>query len=297
MENLPLLSYVLPAACSFGVDPRVFIYCSGGTGMAIGYVFSVIVALVGCVFLFTHKIVNMLRDGELKFSKCKSELISLFFALLLLVSLLFPVISVNAALKINSRTTEDTLKIGYSDITEPTSADIRFYLSGSSHEQKIKLYDDLRMAGRQDNISETVLDRVMVACGRIDPSILYIAVFLINSFVLLVFATLCSRLVKKAFYSIPNKRIMSLKVMLMILALSQCVVLFIICIFANESIGLSQNLALNFKIGAGPIFSLICALGILVSSDRNKDDEKLIDTYYDNPDVSYAPYVVGYKNK
>ena len=138
---------------------------------------------------------------------------------------------------------------------------------------------------------------VTVGIGRVDPSYLYIAIAIINIFVILLSASLSARLIKKAVYFRRVKRVTIIKVLLIMISLVQCVLVFIACIIANESAGTPIDLALHFSISASPVIALVAAVGALVSSDKTDPDEKIIDDYYDNPDISYAPYVVGFKKK
>ena len=294
---LPLLAYLFPVAASLGYSGGLSLYSAGGTGIAFGFILSFIVALIGFAFFFAYKVINMLREREWKLSECKNLIISFGFALVLLFSTLLPAISTDVTIRQYSRTYEDTVRIGYSDINVLSEEDVRYYSNVSSTEHYKSLYNDLQFIGKKDAIAGTLLNRVVIGCGRIDFSLMLIAIFIINVLIMAVCASLAWGFAKKALYNITVGRAMFWKATLLILTVAQCVLIFIICILSNNAIETVQNLALNFSIGAGPILCMLSSIGILAFSESKEIEEKIIDNYYDNSDVSYAPYVVGYKEK
>ena len=290
---MPLLYYTLVQMCSFGSCFALSALASRGIGASYGFVLSVAAALLGSAYFLLPSIMDMVRSGGVKvLLKKSSVLLSLGFTLIFLISFSFLCLSAHVSVEENGREYEEDFSINYYDINEITYDDVSDfykYLSYGSNDVMSSAMKELTN-DRKSDTSRILLVTATVGGGVGDLSIAYVFVILLNYCALLIFAFLAYDLIKNIQDAPPSERIGSLKKLLCLIASIQIILVFIIFAFLNgASIG-GDGCLVAFKMGVGPILGLLSTIGMLISFE--KQPQKEIEPSYDNPDVSYAPYVV-----
>ena len=80
----------------------------------------------------------------------------------------------------------------------------------------------------------------------------------------------------------------------MILAIIYLALIIILTVISNMAFPVVVSIDLIFNIGIGPIICLISSILIILLS-RRESASYSENGGYDNADVSFAPYVVGYE--
>ena len=78
----------------------------------------------------------------------------------------------------------------------------------------------------------------------------------------------------------------------LVLSVGYFVSMVVASAIANSSFSVAPNIDLIFNVGFGTIMCVLSSLAILILTLSDK--KKYVKSGYDNADVSFAPYVVGY---
>lgn len=290
----PLLYYSYMQMFAFDASFALFGFSKDGASASYGFVLSVLVVLLGSVYFSLPTLIGKIRDGGLKFLVKKStELLALGFTLVFLLSFSLLCLSANISVKDNSKKYEDNLSIDYYDINEITSSDSQkfrdyLFVDGEGVAESVLIN---YVGNANENAAKKLMISVTSGGGINAVNKAYVLVIIFNCCALLLFALLAHTLINSILYDSVSDKVGTLKKLLCATASIQVVLTVTMFIVLNQaSIG-GENCLMEFKVGFGPILGLLSTIGMLISFEKTPHKE--IERSYDNPDVSYAPYVVN----
>ena len=295
---LPLCGYAHAGLACFGVGDKLGGFSSAGSGLSTGFVFACIVGIAGVVYTALSALLPKIKKYGFKMSaRAKSGAISAAVALVMLVSLLSPMISVRIANP--ERPSEiDSYAMSASELYYTTGADISHYSKTTSRSNTDKITTAISDAFDEGITASTneILNDLITGVNRRDNSGLYLAIqiftFISLSLILLFLFSLGRKYIlgHKCDGAVKGFRILSMLATLVsaILAIS----LFFV---AKGAITEELSYILTFALGAGPV--LLVVLSVAMGFTFKVSESKYQGIEYDDPDVSYSPYVITARKK
>ena len=292
---LPVLSYSSVQLFSFASGTDLLAFASYGAGVCWGFVISVIIAILASLYFLACGVVGAVRSEAFTIREKKNEILSLLLALVLLVSVSMPLMS----LDLNwfqrgedwGREREASIWISVFDINEITSDTVSSYAYASSFTNIDQLGEVISNYPEDEIDNFDLLNRALIGCARFHPGAVYMAVIILTALTLLTWGVLVRKLASSLIPGLEEKRGgKAQKIFILLFSIATCAVALVMSIVANEALLGAESFTAIFNIGVGPIIMLIASIGMLVMS---KNDERLkVEGGYDNADISHAPYVL-----
>ena len=148
---------------------------------------------------------------------------------------------------------------------------------------------------KEDVETRHFFNDVVMGVGRRNNSGFYIAVQILTELSLILISFLLLALGRRYLFSADcDKAIKWLKALLMLTATALSVIYIVLAIDAASVVNNSYSGVLSYviKVGIGVSPILLLLDSIFMAFTFSTEEKKYIDTDYDNPDVSYAPYVI-----
>lgn len=299
LMSAPLLVYTQIKAVNFGVSDTFSIFSINGPHIGWGLIVSLVFIALGSVYFIVRHIRNARQKliGK-KAKSTKRALISLIISLLIMVSIFLPISQITLSAETNTgRMKSESFGLGISDMNEFTRLDINEY----TYSSRMMSYDRLieiipKMVARPSAYESRIWDVfnvTVIGYERLDVSILYILIHVCASLLLLFVGVLLFKTVRDLFLNKGEVSTTGLKVVTFIFSL----IYFGLCVALSMIVDLNLSgtlfLIMKFSTGFGPILCLLLSFVLIRTSKKGKNDGARWE--YDNPDISYSPYVVGYK--
>ncbi|MBO7196029.1 MAG: hypothetical protein J6V80_01715 [Clostridia bacterium] len=293
---LPFMGFVLLQGASIGIGKLSFLAVKSGIG--IGFVLIAVAAVFLAFVFYGKRLLAIAGDFKTYRKKQPKQLLAFLMCVLLLVSVMLPVLSC----EITSKSTRRSAKVSFdaTDVFEMTYDDTSYYRSSSTGEGNLSLGNDLnnflssrRVAGRD----KTLLYGIIMGEGNhydtFTPTVFYLS----NLVTLALLALICHRVIRMLVGDKNVKEIKKSAIWLAVIAAVQIILLIVFIVNGNSSL-VSGTHSASFGIGIGPIIGFASVVALLLTfREKVVSEVKTVDRYYDNPDVSYAPYVVEYQKK
>ena len=237
----------------------------------------------------------------------KRNILILVLTVLLVVSSFLPALSLRMA-DVDGRTVRVEREfIGITDIAElKNHNDIGTYapynprefsaLSGNANYETLltEIPDAVGSRTREDGFSERVLRRLIVGIERIDPGAFYIALLAVHSLFLLTAVILITRLIAELLLHRHgrrlDRRIRRGKLLLGLLALAEVILFAILRVLAAGALTGTLSHLLSVRVSIFGVLTVLLSFALVRIRCRSK--KVYLDNAYDNPDTSYAPYVM-----
>ena len=287
---LPLVYFLWNKFTYFGIAEMSSF--SQGSGMSYGFILSAIVALVGTVLTVIFNLKGIMNKTTGRISRDSLKPLALLgIALVITASSLLPTMSIKFAHNGTSGVKTAEIYVTPSTMGELSSADV----SEVADLSKAESYEDLIAVGKEatsrtgtEASAFDVFNVLAVGYGRIDVSFLYLLAIAVSVFMLAVLAFLIKNIALSAFFG-ARKKTRPLKLLLILLSGVNLVVYIVLCVLGKTSAYGELEYVIKVSVGIGPI--LIFVLSVLFVCLFHTHEEKTVDRGYDNPDVSYAPFV------
>ena len=295
----PLMRYAIVMAFSFGTD--TFDFVATKSGASFGFALSVIILFGGVAIALFDRISDMLRRPRAFVKANKKKILTVACLLLICISMLLPVIVADYTIR-DGGMMVGKLNIGMADVNDITDSDIySYYYTTNADTWVDRIVSDLFSYGygnRSVDISRNLLHMYSIGCGRTGDNASYILFYLVNVCALAIFAMVGYRVIK-IFLGEAELESIKKPAIFFVAAGALQIILTLAMISAANSVDLNTaKLAISFSIGLRSFLAIAGALAmILLATKKVVVQEKVVDRFYDNPDVSYAPYVVGYESK
>ena len=287
---LPLGYFLWNKFTYFGVaEMSAFSY---GSGMSYGFILSATVALVGTILtvILNLKSIKDKTTGRVSSDVLKSLVLS-GIALLITASVFLPSMGIKFAYNSSSGVKTAAVYATPNSIGEFSSADVNEFAGLSKTESGEALVAVCKEATSRAGTEATAFDIfnvLTIGHGRIDVSFLYLFVIAVSVLMLFVIALLIRNITLRAFFG-ARKKTGFLKLLLVLLSVANLVVNIALYVSGKTATYGELEYIIKVSLGAGPI--LIFILSVLFVSLFHTHHEKTVDRGYDNPDVSYAPFV------
>ena len=131
---------------------------------------------------------------------------------------------------------------------------------------------------------------VMISYARLDITALNIGISLVALFILLFSGLIIHKKISVILFSRKVKRLRANLILNFVLSFALLVLTFVVALIARNALQSGLSLYIKFEPAIGPIVAFFSGLLLLVFSKQR--EQKKVDLTYDDPDVSYAPYVV-----
>jgi hypothetical protein len=297
---LPIMTYALLQMCRFGKNGDAQLYISGGRGISWGLIASLAVAVAATLFTVIRYSVLKRKKGEGEpRTKTGSHILCLVLSVLLIISVFLPLTSITfASMNDDFEYEQKTVYVSISDVEIMSSSDVEQHADSTTkgtYPRLLKAASDIVLGEDEKAVSEyDVLNLLVFSYGRKNVSVLY-AFIVILTLISTVFAAMLVRstLKRVLFTSDNDVAIQALKIFNLVTVCIDFILMYIVNKIAEGCIDGELIRFMNVKMGIAPVLMLLFAIANVctVGADRGF----VSDCDYDNADVSYAPYVVGYK--
>ena len=284
---MPLYCYMLlrGTACGIGELRIRAMESSVGVGFVLGIV------LASFILLFSFKdVISKYKKTNGSAQDQKVKLIALGCAALMLLSLCLPIMTVKATASFKNKTVTDDVTVGYNDIFCVNNMDLKYYRGDDSVSMAELLTDNLSY--HKDSLDKTILYDVIIGIGGKDHSFWTHVFYIFQAVSLLCFAIIAYRLIL-ALLKNEGATIKTPVIIAIFSAVLQFAAVVAIALMGSTSLWSQQEVSCEFSVGIGIVLKLVASIGMLVGTIKYEADKENEESYdYDNPDVSYAPYVV-----
>lgn len=284
----PFFGYLIMRGASCGVGEMRIRALESTLG--IGFIFALILSAAMVVLLFKDLVIK-LKDKIALIKNQYNKLIALGFVLVLLISLCLPIMSVKVVSTVNDNYARENVWIGYGDIYCVNGSDFEYYRDSDAETVQEIVHDNISYHDK--TLDKTVLGDIIIGVGRKNYAFWSYLFYIFHVISLLCLAIIGKRLIFSILYDtdvvIKNPVTISI-----ISAVLQFVSIAAIVLIGSTSVWGQQVILAKFNFGVGILLGLISCVGMLCGVIKNKKTKSNeINRDFDNPDVSYAPYVVG----
>ena len=293
---LPAMVFCLMRAFRFYVS-GIFMSVSGafvGEGMAYGSVLLLVLLILLCIILCGSRLLGSPAFNRNRQNFDRRRVKHIFCALLVILSLLFSLFScIEIRVEEPSLNHVDTVGISIWNFRLLSVPELAIY----SRQGMINdAYVESAMA--DTHTGQILADSLMLSIPTIVIRIMYAVIEMILVLTFLSGGLLIFRLLKGAFFGTDTTKLISLFKSLTVIGSSINLVLVFILRYMMERYmrGSFSHYYIEIGIGMGIILSFAFVLWATVLRLKKKKIA-YIDKAYDNPDISYAPYVLRVKRK
>jgi len=267
----------------FGFSPAFFV------SLAVSGVLSVV------VLVKRIKALKRRERGSLAKST-KSNLKTCIISVLLAVMIFIPGMRFDFSQRVGIEKEYERLDMSISEFLEVSQETTDSYVS-TSLEMNYWRLSTIRNQIFEGNGNEALLlnncyNTLVMGYGREDVRPVFIAIILVSAALLLSLVWLVKRCLREIFFDLPVSSKQSvLKRLTALLALAEFGLMIAVKVIFDQYLFGNIAKMVQINLSVAPILMFVLAVLLLAGSKRTKK-YKAIDREYDNPDVSYAPYVV-----
>ena len=295
---LPTMTYLFCQLCHFGIGKQFGHLSAGGVGVGYGFVLSLVVAFLASAFFAVGYLLknNAASENKNKTPKIKSA-VTLALVICYVISLFLPCVSIKYATNDNGVVESTSAAFGINDMYEFMYDDVVSYMNLPYQNGYSAVLDVVNEAfsdyDDEGVLAFETLNRATLFYTRTDISAMYVVMLFICTAMLAFFAMIALNVLKRV---VKDEKISTATRLFAIFELIFSVIYFaltvVISLIANSQFPVVANIDLVFNVGFGPIMCVISSLAILILTLSDKKER--VELGYDNADVSFAPYVVGY---
>lgn len=218
--------------------------------------------------------------------------VALAFAVTVVFSMFLPCISVKmASPTISGEVKKDTYSVSPTDVYEFSSADISYYKKMVKSHTESGVIEEVKGYVRSTNDGDGVLKIFYLAAFWDKDASSVLSIIGNSQILLMALAAIIIGAINNSIFE--QKKMKRQKLVMFILVCTSLVYLIsniVMALVCRNNVTYAMSPYINFTVGASSIISLICVIGIVAAFYIRNPQEKKIE--YDDPDVSYAPYVV-----
>ena len=299
---LPLLAHNFYSMSNWGISSELSSFSSGGCGLSFGMalvaVFTAFVAFCSVVHLVLTNIRKLSLMREVNTKKV-ALLICVFITVL---SLFLPLVNVTFFKTSGTVVNRENVSLTVSDLYVMNGDDVGYYRSTSKAQNRELVSEISRKVLRYGDAGEladrNLINLLVMGIARNDISDFYlflqIAVFAVNFFAILLAVAILNSLL---FRIDVTKKIKKLKVFLALLALTYAALSICVMVVSGDMLDADLLKSVSIGVACGPIVTIVSALLLVAIKIEPRPKSLYADGWYDNADVSYAPYVIKVAKK
>ena len=293
---LPMLAYSFKQLSYWGIGKGFGVFSSAGNGLSFGLLIITLLS-VFCGAFFVFLSVRAYANADpIPSSVLKKKIALICIVLILLFALFLPIINIGVSSGSGSTSLARTenVKISVGDLFVLESDDINHYRETTAQNAIASIKATIKeLISRKSSVSNPNLHNDLVlGVDRNNVSGMYVAIQLVTYLTLLTLAFLLKYSVQALLHNEScAKEIFALKILTGLLALAVSVLNIILFIITYLAVSADLILIISVGFGIGPILCLICAISLFVIKADYGVGE-YADDWYDNADVTYAPYVI-----
>ena len=293
---LPLLLVSNLYTCNIGYSNVFFLFKTVGLGAGIGFYIVLILLIAVNAFIAREHIIESATNLRAVLKRVsKREIIATACVLLVMLSVLLPSISVSLTKFEDGRTRTSVEYVYSSDMAEFSSYARSYYKEFTSEYTATMIRDIMNDEMSRYESSTEPLNRILLKGYSNATRTIYGFIHVMTLFML----ALSARILYVQVYSVLGKAKIKRQQLFGKITLALiCATLFILCVvmvfFAKDAshswtvYGVEYGILL--KTGIGPILAFMSA--VVACFAYSKPRKMISINPYDNPDISYAPYVV-----
>ena len=296
----PLIIYTQLKAWYFGVSERFGYFSSGGIYLGWGLIISLVLIVLSTAYFVARNIRGARQKLIGKKSKTtKKAIVSLVSCILILVSIFLPLTQLDLSADVGKgKINTEKFGITIFNLNEFTSLDVSAYSASSRLTSYEKVGDAIpKMVQRPSVYDKNVWDifnTTIIGYERIDLSVMYILIYISATLLFLFVGLLSWRTIKNLFINKNETNTNGLKVVTLIFSIIYFGLSAAMSIIADSNLSGNLLAVMQFKTGIGPVLAFVFSIVLVRTIKKNVEDDARWE--YDNPDTSYAPYVVGYRS-
>ena len=292
---LPLLIFTFGQMSHFGLGAIYENYTGGGNGLSWGLITSITVALIGALFVFLKNGLNLTFLPEKYFNKQTAKsIVCCALVAVVILSVFLPCIDLHVSTP-NGKQTRSVL-LAPTDIHEMTADDIEYYQSNNSNTCREELDSQINEAlttfVHDDTLSWRMLVTFMTGVRRNNVNYLYGIVMTTTILTLISACVLLWLLLHKVFMRGRLGFLITVfKLVTLISSTINFIMYMVLILVLKANLTGDMLLRMDPTLSVGAFLMIICAIAALLVKVKAKRQIQ-VDRAYDNPDVSYAPYVI-----
>lgn len=293
---LPLVGFCFYKLCGCGfLSSRLFLLRDFGFSPA--FFVSLAVSGVLSVVVLVKRIKALKRREKGSLAKStKSNLKTCIISVLLAVMIFIPGMRFDFSQRVGIEKEYERRDMSISEFLEVSQETTDSYAS-TSLEMNYWRLSTIRNQVFEGGENEALLlnnyyNTLVMGYGREDVRPVFIAIILVSAALLLSLVWLVKRCLREIFFDLPVSSKQSvLKRLTALLALAEFGLMIAVKVIFEQYLFGNIVKMVQINLSVAPILMFVLAILLLAGSKRTKK-YKAIDREYDNPDVSYAPYVV-----
>ena len=292
---LPLLAYSFFEMSYFGLGERLSVFSYFGNGLSYGLGIIALLSIIATAYTVIFAVVSSKNKEAYSGKRFRKKLLFILLIALLLISLFLPVISitVRGGTKIDSPT--QNVKFGVADLFATDKADMKYYrgTTSASMAEEIKATIKSLFSKKGTADTEMMLNDLIFGVDRNNVSAIYVAIQAMTYVVLGFIGLLLSLTFSATWYNSGCVgKIRAAKIFLGLSAIALIVLEGVLLVIANMAISGELMYLMSVGLGIGIALMLVCVVGIFTVRVEADVSGSYMDTWYDNADVTYAPYVI-----
>ncbi len=281
----------------FGKGTPLSSYSANGCGLSYG----IILALVFSSVISVYSVFRLLLLNSEKQKSEPSPYIKKLFMLLLvfviLISAFMPVVSMTFYKGGIMLSKTEKLGISVGDIPLLSESEVKYHnsIGNNSHtENVLKTCEDIFFSSSDKSaMSKSILSDLIIGVDKNDVSPLF-AVIKITVCVLLFIVSVLIVNILRSFLlgEHRGKAIKRFKILAALLAMAESVLSIVLAVISMLAVSSELSSFISVSFGMGPTLLFISAILLLFMRAESDTKSEYADSWYDNADVTYAPYVV-----
>ena len=291
---MPVYMMLMLQTAHFSHGFGIMNFADSGAGLAWYGIIMLIVVIAAVAFMCFKSFSHIFKkESASKDYALISRVAALLCLVLAVLAVFLPFASVQLATMKNGEVLTESFSVSVNNFYELSYSDASYYTSMTNMYSKsdLLLLIDNIVNGRvsYDSMGADMFNKIAFRYN-IGIEYLYtiIGIFaLITAFVLVLFVMAVMRLVLSKRMIRHKKALMAFSLMSTSIHLALSILISVVC-----NVNMNSDIAhyVLISVGAGPILSVILTLVAVVLLSIRSKSETLCE--HDNPDVSYAPYVV-----
>ncbi len=294
---MPLLGYSFSRMSYWGKGGLLSTFSSGGSGLSSGFVLLLAISAITIAYAASGVVLSGQIKSDGSAVSMKKQMITLVLAVIMLLSLFLPWISINFASVAEKQVKTEKTYISVAEIGDISEEgeDVYYGISSSMNAEILDTVIDeiVDSPERDDELAMEAVGLLNFGVDRYDISLIYTAINGVSYALFLICGMLVFRLVSGILYKKSNYgKIKGFKLLSALLSLVLAVLTFAFIIITGIAVKhYEYSYVMALKPSFGVIVCAVCAIGLLISL-KKKENRKQIEEGYDNADVTYAPYVI-----
>ena len=222
------------------------------------------------------------------------DVVSIAAALLCMISIFLPFGRIGLTYYGESGKSEGSLDYSAYDIGMQSASNIRYFarINGNDAREMLREIPGKILSDKNGyrEYGDTVYLTTLISAARTDVTVLNLIISFASLFVLLFSASFIYKKLAALALGKEEKPTGAAKAFALILSILLLLLAIVVVLITKTAISGNVARYVKYTVGAGPIISIVSAILMIKFSKYKRKKREAIS--YDDPDVSYAPYVI-----